>query len=146
MLQKQAKQRHGARLVTVFDRNGGIFVRLLVLLKKGELFMRFDYAKWILPLALAFPLSAAEKGDVAKGKELFANRCAVCHGTAGEGKEAIAKLFQIKMPVLSSKEVQSQNDAALKKMVLEGKGKMKPLVLSDQELEDAIAFLRTLKK
>jgi mono/diheme cytochrome c family protein len=97
---------------------------------------------------LLIPLSmlSAEKGDVAKGKELFEKHCAVCHGTGGEGKEAMAKVFGVKMPVLGSKEVQSQDDAALKKIVLEGKGKMKPVALSTQEIENVIAFLRTLKK
>jgi mono/diheme cytochrome c family protein len=96
----------------------------------------------VLPLSIL----SAEKGDVAQGKVLFETRCAVCHGNGGEGKEAMAKLFGVKMPVLSSKEVQSQNDAALEKIVLEGKGKMKPLTLSTQEVANAVAFLRTLKK
>jgi mono/diheme cytochrome c family protein len=95
---------------------------------------------------LSLSVLAAQKGNVAKGKELFEIRCAVCHGNEGEGKEAMAKLFGVKLPVLGSKEVQSLNDAALKKIMLEGKGKMKPVTLSTQELENAIAFLRSLKK
>jgi mono/diheme cytochrome c family protein len=103
---------------------------------------------FVLFFVLLIPLSmlSAGKGDVAKGKELFENRCAVCHGTGGEGKEAMAKLLGAKIPVLGSKEVQSQDDAALKKFVLEGKGKMKPVALSTQEIENVIAFLRSLKK
>jgi mono/diheme cytochrome c family protein len=103
---------------------------------------------WILPFILFFPLVmlSAEKGDVAKGKELFQNRCAVCHGSTGEGNEAMGKVFGVKMPVLSSKEVQSLNDSVLKTTVLKGKGKMQPVALSDQEILDAIAFLRSLKK
>jgi hypothetical protein len=42
--------------------------------------------------------------------------------------------------------VQSINNSDLRKIVLEGKGKMKPVALSDQEIENAIAFLRSLKK
>ena len=100
----------------------------------------------LLPiLMLPFLLPALEKGDAAKGKEVF-SRCAVCHGDSGEGKEAIAKMFGVKMPALSSKEVQSLDDAALKKVIVEGKGKMKPVSLSDQEIQDVIAFLRSLKK
>jgi mono/diheme cytochrome c family protein len=97
---------------------------------------------------LLFPLLliSAEKGDVAKGKELFENRCAVCHGSGGEGKEVMAKVLGATIPVLGSKEVQSQNDAALKKIILEGKGKMKPVALSAQEVENVIAFLRSLRK
>jgi mono/diheme cytochrome c family protein len=104
--------------------------------------------KLIALLILLAPVSliAEEKGDAAKGKELFTNRCAVCHGASGEGNEAMGNLFKVKMPILGSKEVQSINNAGIKKIVLEGKGKMKPLALSDQELENAIAFLRSLKK
>jgi hypothetical protein len=50
------------------------------------------------------------------------------------------------MPQLGSKEVQSLDDAALKKFIVEGKGKMKPVNLTDPEAADVIAFLRTLKK
>ncbi len=100
----------------------------------------------LLPLlGIPFLLPATGNGDAAKGKEVF-KRCAACHGDSGEGKEAIAKMFGVKMPALSSKEVQSLNDAALKKVITEGKGKMQPVSLSDPEAEDVIAFLRTLKK
>ncbi len=100
----------------------------------------------LLPvLMVPLVLLALGKGDAAKGKQVF-SRCSVCHGESGEGKEAIAKMFGVKMPVLSSKEVQSLNDEALKKIILEGKGKMKPVHLSESEVEDVIAFLRTLKK
>lgn len=100
----------------------------------------------LLALSLAFLVIATEKGDAAKGKELFNGRCATCHGNSGEGKEAIAKVFTVKMRPLSSKEVQSQDDAALKKIILEGKEKMKPLPLSAEEANNVIAFLRSLKK
>jgi mono/diheme cytochrome c family protein len=103
---------------------------------------------WILPFILFFPLAmlSAEKGDVAKGKELFQNRCAVCHGSAGEGREAMGKVLGVKMPVLSSKEVQSLSDSDLKTIVLKGKGKMQAVPLPDREILDTIAFMRSLKK
>ena len=107
--------------------------------------MRF-YKLLLLPvLVVSLWAVAAEKGDVAKGKEVF-SRCAVCHGDAGQGKEAIGKMFGVTMPQLGSKDVQSLGDAALKKIFLEGKGEMKPVNLTDQEAADVIAFLRTLKK
>lgn len=108
--------------------------------------MQLRYRIFILLLVLTVPLMLAlAKGDVTKGKALF-SRCAACHGDAGEGKEAIAKALGVKMPVLSSKEVQSLDDAALKKVIIEGKGKMQAVRLSDVEVEDVIAFLRSLQK
>src|SRR3972149_11190673 len=41
-------------------------------------------AGWILPL-LAGPAQAAPRGDAKKGQALYAQKCAVCHGTAGKG-------------------------------------------------------------
>ena len=43
------------------------------------------------------------------------------------------KLYGVKIPALGSKEVQSLDDAALKKIISEGKGKMQPVKLSDAE-------------
>ena len=109
--------------------------------------MRSSIRLWMLFPVLMIPLLmlSLEKGDASRGKAVF-NRCAVCHGASGEGNEAIAKALGAQIPVLSSKEVQSLNDAALKKVIIEGKGKMKPVALTDVEVADVIAFLRTLKK
>lgn len=103
-------------------------------------------APTLLPaLLLPVLVIAAGNGDEAKGKTLY-SRCAICHGVAGEGNEAMAKAYGVKMPALGSKEVQALNDAALKKIILEGKGKMQPVKLSGAELDDILAFVRSLKK
>ena len=109
--------------------------------------MKARFRKWILPFIFMLPLGlfALQDGDVNKGKEVY-DRCAVCHGASGEGNEAIAKMLGATMPPLASKEVQSLDDAALRKIIDEGKGKMKPVKLSDQQVKDVIAFLRSLKK
>lgn len=96
---------------------------------------------FVIPV-LVFALA---KGDAVKGKEVY-RRCSVCHGKSGEGNAAIAKAYGVQMPALSSKKVQSLDDAALRKVIAEGKGKMKPVTLSAAEMEDVIAFLRSLKK
>jgi mono/diheme cytochrome c family protein len=96
--------------------------------------------------SLSLLTMGAEKGDAAKGKQVFTSRCSVCHGESGEGKEAIGKAYGVTMPVLGSKEVQSLDDADIKKIISQGKGKMKPVSLSDQEMNDVVAFLRTLKR
>lgn len=101
----------------------------------------------ILAVAVAVPLFSAGKGDVAAGKAIYAKRCATCHGPSGEGKESIAKMLKVEMHALGSKEVQAKSDADLKKIITEGTGKMKPVTgLSEKELTDLIAYLRTLTK
>lgn len=100
----------------------------------------------ILAVALALPLTAISGGDAAKGKALYGNKCALCHGAGGEGKDAMAKALKVEFKHLGSKEAQSKKDAELKKDILEGTGKMKPVKLTDEEAANVIAFLRTLKK
>lgn len=114
--------------------------------KEGS--MRFRISALMLLSAFAvLPvlLTAAEKGDPAAGKQVY-SRCSVCHGESGEGNQSIGKALGVTLPKLGSREVQSLDDAALKKVITEGKGKMRPINLSDKELADVIAYLRTLKK
>lgn len=93
----------------------------------------------------AVPLLAA--GDAAAGKDAYLKKCSTCHGQAGEGKDNIAQMLKIKFVPLGSKEVQAKTDADLKKIPLEGVGKMKPVKdLNDQTAEDIVAYLRTLAK
>ena len=92
---------------------------------------------WVTPLFAA---------DAAAGKTLYGSKCASCHGANGEGKEAIAKMFNVEMKPLTSKEVQAKSDADLKVM-LEGSGKMKTVKdLDAKGADDIVAYLRSLAK
>jgi mono/diheme cytochrome c family protein len=82
-----------------------------------------------------------------EGKTVFEAKCQGCHGAKGEGRPAIAKMFNVELPALGSKEVQSKTDAELTQIITTGKGKMKPVSgLSNAQVEDVIAFVRTLKQ
>ncbi len=81
-----------------------------------------------------------------EGKTVFAEKCQACHGPNGEGKAAIAKMFKVDMLPLGSKDIQAKSDAEIKKIVTGGHGKMKPVSgLSEKQLDDVVAFVRTLK-
>lgn len=96
-------------------------------------------------IAALVPLAA--KDDVVAGKEVYAKRCVSCHGTAGEGKESVAKMLKVELRHLGSKEVQTRSDAELRKVITEGTAKKKPVKgLSEEELANLIAYLRTLAK
>jgi mono/diheme cytochrome c family protein len=95
-------------------------------------------------ILFTMPLFAA---DTAAGKDLYGKKCATCHGAAGEGKDSIAKMFQVEMKPLNSKEVQAKSDSDLKKVILEGTGKMKPVKdVQAKDADDILAYLRTLAK
>ena len=95
-------------------------------------------------LLYVMPMTAA---DVGAGKDLYAKKCASCHGPNGEGKDAIAKMFKVEMRPLSSKEVQARSDAEIKKIILEGNGKMQTVKDVDAKAaDDIVAYVRTLAK
>ena len=84
---------------------------------------------------------------VPEGKVVFAAKCQACHGPNGEGKAAIAKMFNVTMRPLGSKEIQAKSDAEIRKTVIEGHSKMKPITgLDDKQVADVVAFVRTLKE
>jgi len=96
---------------------------------------------FIAPMALA-----GGGGNVAAGKDTFMKKCAVCHKADGSGNDAIAKAMNVKIPPLSSPEVQKLTDAEMTKVIKEGKGKMLPVKdLSAADIANVIAFTRTLK-
>ena len=96
--------------------------------------------------ALTFPMCVCA-ADAAASQAAYTKGCKACHGAQGEGNPAIAKMFSVTLPDLRSKEVQAKSDGDLKKAIVEGKGKMKPVkTLSASEVDAAIAFVRSLGK
>lgn len=82
-----------------------------------------------------------------EGKTVFTTKCQGCHGPNGEGKAAIAKMFNVTMHPLGSKEIQAKADTEFKKIITEGHGKMKPVTgLDTQQTTDVIAYVRTLRE
>jgi mono/diheme cytochrome c family protein len=99
----------------------------------------------MIPLMSFSSLPLFAGSDVAAGKDAYLKKCASCHGQAGEGKEAVAKMMKVTLAHLGSKKVQARTDADLKKIPLEGTGKMKPVKdVNAQMAEDIIAYVRTL--
>jgi cytochrome c len=108
------------------------------------------YAVRILAVGLMLALlgsTALFAADAAAGKAVYDKKCKMCHGAAGEGNAGMAKALGTTITPLSSDEVQKMSDADLKKVITQGKGKMKPPAgLSDTDVNDVIAHVRTLKK
>jgi mono/diheme cytochrome c family protein len=86
-------------------------------------------------LGIAVGIPAAGAGDAAAGKDLYMKKCKTCHGA------------DVTFKPLGSEEIQKKTDAEFKKIITEGKDKMKPVKdLSDADMDNIIAFVRTLKQ
>lgn len=82
--------------------------------------------------------SSAAGGDPARGKELFAKNCAICHGAAGIGAEA---------PALRGESAR-KNTAQLQAWIEKPAPPMPALYpnpLSRRDVADVAAFVETLK-
>ena len=90
----------------------------------------------------------ADEGSVARGAELFAINCQMCHGPAGKGNGTIAPyLINFKPADLSSTVVQSKSDGSIFLTISNGiEGRMPSLNenLTVPERWDVVNFIRTL--
>jgi mono/diheme cytochrome c family protein len=84
--------------------------------------------------------------SVSRGKELYAEHCADCHGTAGKGDGPHAADLKVNPADLTSPEVQRETDEALFKIVSTGKKPMPAFAqkLSENDLRMIIRYCRTL--
>jgi mono/diheme cytochrome c family protein len=101
----------------------------------------------IVTLAAGIMIQPARAGDAKAGKMVYEHKCQMCHAPDGNGNPGMGAALHVKFIPLGSEEVQKMSDADLKKVITEGKGKM-PAVkgLSDADISNVIAFVRTLKK
>jgi mono/diheme cytochrome c family protein len=97
--------------------------------------------------AMLMAASSAWAADAAAGKAVFDTKCRTCHAADGAGNPGIAKAMNVTMKPLGGEEIQKMSDADLKKVISTGSGKMKPVAgLSPAQIDDVVAFVRTLKK
>src|SRR5664280_2398784 len=99
----------------------------------------------IIATAVLIASAGLSWAGAAEGKEVYTAKCAPGHGANGEGKAAMAKMLNVTIPPLASKEVQAKTDAQLQAVILKGQGKMKPIAITEKQALDVVAFLRTLK-
>jgi mono/diheme cytochrome c family protein len=96
---------------------------------------------------MAMSATAVLAADVKAGKADFDRACQGCHGPDGAGNPAVAKMFKVTMRDLKSPEVQAMSDDDIKKIIMNGKGKMKPVTtVTGAALDNVVAYVRSLKK
>lgn len=90
----------------------------------------------------------AESGNerLSRGKTLFAEHCAGCHGIEGKGDGY--KILGADPADLTSPAIKKKPDAALLKTIHEGKPNMPSwkVRLSEDDSQDVLAYIRTLAK
>jgi mono/diheme cytochrome c family protein len=91
---------------------------------------------------------AADEASIARGGELYALHCRLCHGQTAEGRGPIAPFLANKPANLTSAVVQSKSEGSMFLTITNGiTGKMPPLNenLTVPERWDVVNFIRTLK-
>lgn len=98
------------------------------------------------PLVVVIP-NVGSSQDAEPNKTAYDLHCALCHGEDGEAVETLEKLVNVEIPHLGSTYVQEQSDEQIRKVILEGKGKMNPVqTVEEKEIAGVIAFIRSFKE
>lgn len=104
------------------------------------------------------PEPAVGKGDVTRGRELFATFCVGCHGTHGEGGHGTGVTFSrprdlpVLAPALNNPGfLAAATDAMIKATIMRGRQDtpMPNFVnwgLTEQDIDDVVAFVRSFEK
>jgi mono/diheme cytochrome c family protein len=89
----------------------------------------------------------AYAADAKAGAASYDKACKSCHGADGTPNPAIGKMMKVEMQDLKSAEVQGMSAADIKKVITEGKGKMKPVAtVTGGAVDDVVAYVKTMKK
>ena len=99
-------------------------------------------------VAAAFVLAAltAAPALAQDGGAIYKSRCAMCHGADGTGNTPVGKSMKVRS--FKSDEDVKASDATLIKDTKEGVGKMPAYAgkLTDAQIQDVVAYIRTLQK
>src|SRR5260370_38656159 len=103
----------------------------------------------ILILMTLITTAAADAfaADAKAGQASYDKSCKSCHGADGTANPAIAKMMKVEMKDLKSADVQGMSNDDIKKVITEGKGKMKPVkTVTGSAVDDVVAYIHSLKK
>ena len=94
-------------------------------------------------------LAVAEAADIEKGKALYRQSCGHCHGLEGKGDGEMGGYLNPPPANLASEQTQSQSDADLKAVIMNGRSGTAMVgfegALDEAQFADLLAYLRSLK-
>lgn len=103
---------------------------------------------FILALAILFCAPAAHAfsiGDADRGRMVFTQRCAMCHGEDGKGRDGMAANLVAEWHRLtkSDRELAVSIRSGLQTPgKIYGAGPMPPQILTDRDMDDVLAYVR----
>lgn len=106
-------------------------------------------------LLIAGPALAQPRGDARNGRELYMEKCGLCHGSEGEGWDWTKKVAKPPVPVPDLARVAAERSDKHLFEVVKGGGEavgktrfMPPFgfQLSDQEVWDLVVYMRSLAR
>jgi cytochrome c5 len=96
---------------------------------------------------VALSAQAIFAADAKAGAAVYDKSCKSCHGADGTPNPAIAKMMKVDMVDLKSPAAQALSDDEMKKIITDGKGKMKPIAsVTGASVDNVVAHVRSLKK
>jgi mono/diheme cytochrome c family protein len=101
-----------------------------------------------LVLGLTASPGWTETGDPAKGKVMYEKLCSPCHGDQGKGDGPAGQALRPPAADLTSSKVKDKLDADLFQTIQNGRPQTAMSAfkrqLSDQQINDAVAYIRSL--
>jgi YHS domain-containing protein/mono/diheme cytochrome c family protein len=90
----------------------------------------------------------SDEESIARGKEIFMQRCTICHGSAGAGDGVLSATHSPKTADLSGKMVRMHPDGDVFYKISKGRGVMPAweVTLSEEERWSLVNFIRSLSK
>lgn len=105
-----------------------------------------SWTPWLLALSFAVLVLAQTSAFAQSGADTYKSKCAMCHGADGLAETPAGKAM--KTPSFKSPEAVKASESEMIEETKNGKAKMPSYKdkLTDAQIKDVVAYIRTLQK